>query len=98
MAAGLGDRLTVGQVPLTHSVQVRILVAQPPSPSPRIPARPNRIRRTLFAGVIREALRFRGATAAEAQGNTRGGETNTAREQYRTKFQDAQRFRTTFAA
>ena len=25
----LGDRLTVGQVPLTHSVQVRILVAQP---------------------------------------------------------------------
>ena len=27
----LGDRLTVGQVPLTHSVQVRILVAQPNS-------------------------------------------------------------------
>ena len=29
----LGDRLTVGQVPLTHSVQVRILVAQPRSRS-----------------------------------------------------------------
>jgi hypothetical protein len=25
----LGDRLTVGQLPLTQSVQVRILVAQP---------------------------------------------------------------------
>ena len=27
----LGDRLMVGQVPLTHFVQVRILVAQPKS-------------------------------------------------------------------
>ena len=29
MTGSLGDRLTVGQVPLEHFVQVRILVAQP---------------------------------------------------------------------
>ena len=31
---GLGDRLTVGHLPLTQTVQVRILVAQPSSRSP----------------------------------------------------------------
>src|ERR1017187_3386560 len=38
----LGDRLTVGQVPLTHSVQVRILVAQP-----RVDAKGNTANRRL---------------------------------------------------